>query len=336
MTACGMARRLAVIGAGMAGLTCARRWKGEVVVFDKGRGPGGRMASRDRLGAPSYDHGAQYFTARHPAFQAEVRVWREAGWVEPWSPVLGVRDAVELRTKAPAASVEARWVGTPVMRQAALGLSADLDLRLGTTVGKVRSTAAGLEILDEESISLGTYDAVAVTAPAPQAARMLGAFEGPWLARIQGVAFAPTWAVTAAFEAPLGTAHGGIFVNDGPLSWVAHEPSKPGRSEAERYVLHASRDWSLEHLERDTEYVQNALVSAFFEVLQKAPRPASKVMAHRWRFAFPLDPLGVGALAHPDLPLACGGDWTGAAARMESAWHAGVALAEVLGRRAGS
>lgn len=96
--------KVGVIGAGMAGLACAQALTGAgfgVVVIDKGRGAGGRMSSRrlaTSLGEVSFDHGAQYFTARTPEFVAQVRRWASDGTVAVWTG--GSHDA---------------WVGTPTM-----------------------------------------------------------------------------------------------------------------------------------------------------------------------------------------------------------------------------
>ena len=71
----------AVIGAGIAGLSCARALAASgvhVTVFDKSRGSGGRMSTRRGEGW-ACDHGAQYFTARDPLFQAELARWQAAG-----------------------------------------------------------------------------------------------------------------------------------------------------------------------------------------------------------------------------------------------------------------
>jgi renalase len=66
---------IVIIGGGMAGLSAATalaKTGASVTVLDKGRGPGGRMAARRvEIGGEqvSFDHGAQYLTARDPAFR---------------------------------------------------------------------------------------------------------------------------------------------------------------------------------------------------------------------------------------------------------------------------
>ena len=83
MSAAGL-RPVAVIGAGLSGLSCAHALlqAGHTVhLFDKSRGPSGRMSTRraeDAHGPWQCDHGAQYFTARDAAFRAEVARWQQA------------------------------------------------------------------------------------------------------------------------------------------------------------------------------------------------------------------------------------------------------------------
>ena len=80
-------KRVAIIGAGIAGLSCAQELQGHgfsVTIFDKSKGVGGRMSHR-YFGDWEADHGAQYFTARDPVFQQEVAQWVQAGVAKPWA-----------------------------------------------------------------------------------------------------------------------------------------------------------------------------------------------------------------------------------------------------------
>jgi renalase len=81
--------RIGIVGAGMAGLACAEgvtRRGDDVVLFDKGRGAGGRMSTRriaTSAGEAYFDHGAQYFTVRDAAFGQRVEAWISQGWPLP-------------------------------------------------------------------------------------------------------------------------------------------------------------------------------------------------------------------------------------------------------------
>src|SRR5690349_18625283 len=106
--------RVAVIGAGLAGLALARfltETGFPVKVFDKGRGPGGRMSTRRREEG-TFDHGAQYFTARDPGFQRMVRTWEERGLVAQWRGRFG---SLSHGTVTPETQGPVRYVGVPGM-----------------------------------------------------------------------------------------------------------------------------------------------------------------------------------------------------------------------------
>ena len=117
---------VAVIGAGLSGLMCARlltQAGNRVRVFDKARGPGGRMATR-RRGDLRFDHGAQYFTARDPRFRRLIDQWRADKLVARWpGTVAEVRDGhIEIKDD----STE-RWVGVPSMSVICRHLATGLD-----------------------------------------------------------------------------------------------------------------------------------------------------------------------------------------------------------------
>ncbi|MEP2103166.1 MAG: NAD(P)-binding protein [Parasphingorhabdus sp.] len=85
--------KIAIIGSGLSGLACADQLRTaghQLFLFDKARGPGGRMSTRrieSAAGDISFDHGAQYFTAHDPSFQIVVDGWGKLGVASRW-PVL--------------------------------------------------------------------------------------------------------------------------------------------------------------------------------------------------------------------------------------------------------
>jgi predicted NAD/FAD-dependent oxidoreductase len=108
------ALRVVVAGAGVAGLGAGRRLQDEghsVVLLDKGRGPGGRISTR-RRGDVSFDHGAQYFTARNEGFRRQVSAWVDRGVVARWTGRVGALDQGRSR---PGSTRITRHVGVPGM-----------------------------------------------------------------------------------------------------------------------------------------------------------------------------------------------------------------------------
>lgn len=286
------------------------------------------MASRDRPGSPSFDHGAQYFTARSPEFREEVSRWQRAGLVAPWEAPLGVFEGGRLRPRHRAVS-ETRYVGVPTSRALLSGLAVGLDVRSGVEVARIEArSGSGYRLWDRAGNDLGTYPRVVITAPAPQAVRLLRGVAPTLSEAAENVRFLPTWAVLVSLPEPLDLPYGGVFINEGPLSWLAREGSKPNRGSEERLVLHASSAWSLAHLEHDPEVVTTHLVAALGTVLGGAELRPRSAVAHRWRFARPEETEETRTIlsAHGGT-LSCGGDWSGGGGRVEAAWGAGQSLA---------
>lgn len=337
-----MESRCAIVGAGITGLVCARalvKRGHRVTVFDKGYSPGGRTASRARPGEPPFDHGAQYLTVRSPELSAEAERLRRLGVLAEWWPRLLTFSSDGLLPKPETERSPVRLVGVPSMRSLALHLADGLDLRSGVTVAPLRLEGEHLLLKDAASRDpVGVFRAVGVTVPAPQASPLVQDVSKALAARASAARFVPTWAVMLAFEQPLDTLwrplDGGprgfdaIFVNEGPLSWIARESSKPGRDGGERLVLHASRGVGVD---ATPEAALRLMQAHRFEVLgiRRPPSPTF-VAAHRWRYAFPEAPLGEGCLVDRDHRVALAGDWTSAEARIEGAYLAGLELARGL------
>jgi hypothetical protein len=295
---------IAIIGAGIAGLaagTALVAAGAKVILFDKGRGPGGRMATRRMptpLGLASFDHGTQFFTAREPEFADQVARWAAAGHAGRW----------------PAAGPEA-WVGTPGMNAPLRTLAAELDVRWSTEITAIHRTDSGWQCQGAE----GQFDVIIVAVPAEQAARLLAGPAPDLAAEAAAVTSDPNWTVMASFAESLPLPD--VPAVSGALGWAARNSAKPGRSGPESWVLQATADWSREHLEDTPEAVTAALLQALAANL---PAPIASA-AHRWRYAFPTA-TRMGSIWNEAQGLGLCGDWlTGP--RVGDAWASGTALA---------
>lgn len=329
--------RIAIVGAGVAGLVCARHLAeagARVLVLDRGRTVGGRLGTR-RAGALQFDHGAQYFTARDPAFAAQAALWLRRGIVAEWTARLAVLE--QGRTAAAPNGIR-RWVGVPGMAAVAGALAdearqAGADVHTGVEVGAVMPEGERWRLASADGLSLGIFDVVVVALPAPEAARLLAAGAPELAARAASVRLLPCWAAMVAFETPLPVGFDGAFVRGAPLTWVARDTSKPGRParEAETWVLHAAPDWSAAHLDAPHDAVAASLLAAFTNAADVDVPPPSFLAAHRWRYALPDDPLPEHFLWSAERRVGVCGDWCGGP-RVEGAWRSGGLLArEVAG-----
>jgi renalase len=319
------ADRVAIIGAGLSGLVCARSLADDglrVQVFDKARGPGGRMSTR-RAGDWRFDHGAQYFTVRDSRFSRWVDRWHQEGLVERWNGTIAVLDRGAIDVKS---DTTRRFVGVPGMNAVCRHLAVGLDVSYRIEVGGLERNEAGWTLTGADGNDVGQFDAVVISAPAPQSARLLEGIAPAISAAAASVEMAPCWAVMVGFAARLEAGFDGAFVADSPLSWVARNASKPGRPEDESWVLHASPEWSKQHLEIERERAADLLLESFSHALVGSVDTPVHLAAHRWRFALPTEPLADPWLADPELRVIACGDWCGGP-RVEGAFLSGLASA---------
>ena len=316
---------VAIVGAGLAGLACAKTLAAHGVttrIFDKGRASGGRLATRrvelegQKL---SFDHGAQYLTSRGPLFTSML----DALGARPWI------DAT-------------RRVGVPNMSAIPRALSGGMEIATARQVEEIvggpgawllrhvapprpdRRQSKDLPV--EEN---GPFDAVVLAVPAPQAMSLLTG-PAPHLAEaLSGVRMAPCWTLMAAFTNRLQLPDS-QRLSGGPIGWAARDSSKPGRQhEDECWVVQFAPDWTREHLEFTAEAALPLLLEAFRKLAGGALPDPIYAAAHRWRYALTEIPLGAPCLWDPVLGLGACGDWC-VAARAEAAVDSGAALATAM------
>jgi len=322
--------KVAIVGAGLAGLTAARTLADHrvaVTVFEKSRGYGGRCATR-RDGVWQFDHGAQYFTVRDPRLSPLVHAWRQRGVIATWDGALAVREGGVWQ---PSKAGVRRWVAVPGMSALGAHLAADLDVRLETTVRHIEREGQQWRMVADTGADLGAFDVVLCCIPSHQAQTLL-APGAPALAAIAGAAVMhPTWATMLVLDQRPPVAWNGAFLNDDPtLSWISRNASKPGRPADETWVLHATRAWTVEHLADEANDVTAAMTAAL-EAAVGVPITPVHSIAHRWLYALPDPVTPDAALYDATLRLGAGGDWCGGP-RVEGALLSGVALAgRVLG-----
>jgi predicted NAD/FAD-dependent oxidoreductase len=325
-----MGEKIAVIGAGIAGLTCARVLQNtglDVVLYDKGRVPGGRITTRrveEIAFEPDWhyacDYGAQYFTVRDPGFAETIEGARRQGLIAEWQP----RWPDDTRERQP------MYVALPGMSALGRIFASGLDVRCATRIVALERQGRHWRLHDELDSIMETYAAVALALPAPQAMQLTGPRLDP---RIGTVTMLPCWSVLLAYEAVIDAPLDADWRPDPVLPWIARNTSKPARTGLDAWVLHASPEWSAAHLHLGPEEAIARLTDAFGTrlgavlgvPLQLPPPIASS--AHRWRYARADRMLGEDAWWDPEQRLGACGDWC-IDARIEAAYLSGRALAQ--------
>ena len=304
---------IAIIGAGMTGIVCARNLKDagyEPVIFEKSRGIGGRMATRRISEVLQFDHGAQYITAKNENFQSFIETAISAGCAAHWR--------IEEKNT---------FVGRPSMNSFLGSVVEGLSLQLNTEILKVQKSKHGWMLSSENQNQL--FDTVVLALPAPQIINLIGEHNS-LSQELRNVEMKPCLTLMAAFPfnkaAPFITRR---EPND-DLAWIAQDSAKPYRPrEYTCWVAQAGDDWSTKYLEYDKDEIARILTPMLCDRLRVSSSGLLYSSAHRWRYSRVTKPLGTPFLFDNSATLYVGGDWT-VSARVEGAWESGTAISRAI------
>ena len=308
---------IAIIGSGLSGLTAARHLTEaghHVVVLDKGRRPGGRMATRELMGGGRADTGAQFFTVRSAALAETLGIWMEQGLVQEWCRGFTAPDG------------HPRYAVRGGMAELGAHLASGLDVRQSIRVDRVARQAGRWRVTwgSGHAGPAGGIDAdaVVVTSPVPQTATLLA--DG---AEVPDLTYEATLSLIVALDGPGSVpTPGGVQLAEDPVwSWVGDNLAK-GTSNQPTITLHSTTALAAARFDEDESVVLDYLCDAARPWLGEARITDAQVQ--RWRFATPVSPWPERCLeVTPGVILA--GDAFGGP-RVEGAYLSGVAAAEAL------
>ena len=315
--------KVAIIGAGIAGLSCARELQSSgmlVDLFEKSRGPSGRMSTR-RTQDGSVDHGAQYFTARDSRFIQEVQSWIQADIADIWKPKLKVYEAGVWRESH---SQEIRYVGIPNMNSPGKHLAKDLSIQYEITISSLerRGNKWHLQCNENKEIT-ASYDFIVLAIPAPQASALTKDVDVRAFDTISSDQMRACWTMMAHLPHQVIADFDAAFINQEIISWICQNGSKPMR-QGNIWTIHASPAWSQDHVELSKENAQEQLVKCLTGLGFNCQD--AEISLHRWRYASGGLRSAIGFLALPDIGLGLCGDWLNGG-RVEGAWLSGLELA---------
>lgn len=345
--------RIAVIGGGLAGLTCATRLRDklgkhsedcEVIVFDKARGPGGRMSSRRAERGLRFNHGCQYFTATTRRFEKFLGHYINMGLVKPWQGRLATLNAQGVFRHDDG---DRRYVCvdgmSAICKDLALSKDSKIDYRPKHRILSAFNTGTNWTLNTDQDETLSGFDFLVLTTPAVQALDILGP-QDPLAPQLEQVKVRPTWALMMGFEQPLDLPFDAAFIDNGtPLAWLMQNPDwlkyPASKTDTEpRYaagcVAHTTFEWSVKTIDQDAQSIAESLRPTITELCGQTP---THLIAHRWRYALTEQPLATktskskpettDCLADLDRHLILCGDWC-LGSRAEAAYLSGHASAK--------
>jgi renalase len=305
--------RFAVIGAGLAGLTCAEQLQttgNTVEVFEKARGPGGRLSSRRRLGT-TFDVGAQQLTAQSTAFQQQLKVWQSKGWL--------------------ASTDQQHWYPLPRMSALTRHLSQPLKLHSATRIVQLQQVNKQWWLSDDQQRQYGPYDQLVLAIPVAQALDLLADHSPSLSQQLQQAGHQPVWMAYFAFETPVHYAPCFPSCSASTLSRWTLQNEKPGQQQAlQRWVVEATPDWSQAHVNLPAEQVAERLFAIWCNdaALDIPPQPVL-LEAHRWLYGLTQMALQQPWLMDQPAGISICGDFC-LGIQAEDAWLSGQALGRQL------
>jgi hypothetical protein len=294
--------KLAIIGAGMAGLAAAhwlRRERPdiEVVIVEKSRGVGGRTATRRVQGAV-FDHGAQYVKGATPKVEQLLReTLAHDTLADIRRPVWTFDSNNQIHEGDPKQNAEPKWTYSDGITRLAKELAKGANIQFGTRVHHLEHLDNIYRLHDEHGTVVAESDALLITAPGPQAhslveqSRLPHSSQQSLLVELAKANYRRCLTLTLGYPPVLAERPFYALVNTDrqhPISWLAYEHVKPGRPGAQHVLIaQMAAQWSVEHwndpLPELTQQIQRLASELLAEQL---PDPVW-VDRQGWRYALP-------------------------------------------------
>jgi renalase len=321
--------RIAIIGAGIAGLTLARLLceRCDVVVFEKSTEVGGRMASR-QSGDFYFDHGAQFFTARSQIFRNFLQPYLESGHIAPWSPRVLTLNGHSRPWKRD--WFEPHYVGMPTMSGLCKAMAQKINLQPSSQVISLVPAQGTWQVRCLDGTVSAKFDWVISTIPAPQAKNLLPTEFGE-LDTLAEVELAPCFALLLGLDEVPQWNFDAARLDHPVLQWLSCEASRPGRAGGFAVTVHSSNVWAAHQWDADDLTIVTTMLDALGSLLPGSLGRIRERHLKRWRFAKAASAEKPLVLLDSRMRLAACGDWC-RDGLVEGAFLSAVDLAAALRR----
>ena len=320
--------RIAIIGAGIAGLSLAHLLadQHDVVVFERADKPGGRMASRT-AGEFVFDHGAQFFTAKSPAFRQFLTPYLQSGVLARWDAAFAEFEATNITARRQWDAEFAHYVGKPDMNALPRAMALPLNIVFNCQVDAIQRAGKRWQLFEGSRV-LGEFDWLVSSLPAKQSAALLTGHTDI-LSALSEPLMRPCYALMLGFAKPQNLDWQAAHVKHADISWMSVNSSKPGRAAPFSMLVLATNAWTQQNFELDLSDAADHLLSEVIRIAGINQHDLRHQQIKRWTYVNLLKQTTGKAYLDKQQQLAACGDWC-IKGRVEAAFNSAYWLSEQL------
>jgi len=278
--------KIAIIGAGFAGIILANRLKRQyhVTIFEKSRGVSGRLASRTR-DQFTFDFGSQFFTAKNPEFKNFLLPYINCGILEPWCGNFVEIDDYQITYRRPWGYVQNHLVASPKMTQFCKELARDLRIEFETKITKINKNSQNdkWQLFDENEV-IKEFDWVLFAIPAQQLYELITP-KISFFNDIKNIRMLSCYALMLGLEEFIDIPFDMALVKNSLISWISCEHSKPSRNKVPAYTILARNSWADANIDDDIQEVKQKMIDEFKKITNQEDLKIKHCDIHRWRYA---------------------------------------------------
>jgi len=318
-------KKIAIIGAGISGLTVAKELSelNEVTIFDKARGVGGRMATK-RIDDYHFDHGAQFFTAKSQEFKDFCNKAKNDKIIEEWNIDFVEIIGNKIGKKYQFNNDKPHFVAKPQMNNLCKYIAQDLNILLGKQVKSINFDDKKWSLKTVEDEIFNNFDYLILAIPSHQVINLLPK-NFKYLDIISNIRMSGCFTLMLGFKEKLSIEFGAALVKESNISWISVNSSKPERPKGFSLIVNSSNKWADENIEEDLEIIKEKMITSLRQIIDFDISNLSCQNIHRWRYANATLRTGDKSLFDPNLNLGVCGDWL-ISGRVENAFLSGLDL----------
>jgi renalase len=328
---------IAVIGAGIAGLTCAQKLQQAgktVVLIDKSRGLGGRLATR-RLAGTHADHGVCYLQPKGELFRQWSSKLVAAGILRVWTE--GIHSLAADGILQSPTKFAPYYAAPEGATSIAKYLGRDLEIigdRLITSIDPINN---GWQLSSKDpEFALTAKQVIFATPPAQALVIAKKEIDPTCIQQLSSIQFSRSITAIAVYPPTDQTAAAAISwqgiqcIEHPTLAWIGLDSSKQLNPTQPVLVIQSSAYFAEQYFDApDLAIIGQKLLDAIVPLIPTLTTP-ELIQVHRWGYAFAQNPaLEQFLAAQTTAPLYFCGDWC-SGNRVESAYLSGLAVANQI------